>query len=61
MSDKLKKKLARQARAQERAMTYGTSGKIKNTTRRVYSKGNLWKHNDLSNVKADMKPWWKKD
>ena len=43
---KLQKKLARQNAATERALTYGTSNKVKNTTRRVHSKGNLWNHNN---------------
>lgn len=51
---KLQRKLARQNAATERQMTYGTSGKVKNTTRRVHSKGNLWKHNDLPKIKHDI-------
>ena len=55
---KLQKKIARQNAATERAMTYGTTNKVKNTTRRVHSKGNLWKHNDEPRIKRTVELWW---
>ena len=33
--------------------------KMKNTTRRVHSKGNLWNHQNLNRIKSDVKYWWK--
>ena len=32
--------------------------KMKNRTRRVHSKGNLWKHNDKQRIKRTIKHWW---
>ena len=59
MTDKLRRKIERQQRKENMLFSNYSVGQKKSTTRRVYSKGNLWNHQNLPRIKSDISVWYK--
>ena len=59
MKTKLQQKIERQQRKQDMLFGNYSVGQKKSTTRRVYSKGNLWNHQNLPRIKSDISVWYK--